>query len=156
VNKKKLWTIIICASFGIIVAVVMFCWFQFGGHTFTKPEYIREVVIQSKNFEGVMDDFLDQVDTYNGTEESDERIEYAAQKAAIFVENLRSLLGPKVPGDAREHFKNMMLAYDMYLESIDLYKEALPKPLGEERNNGIKKAGEKFAQARETMKSSTK
>ena len=119
--------------------------------TFTKPEYIKEVIVQKTNFDNVLDNFLDQVDTYNGTEESDERIERFVNQADTFIKNMQEQLGPKVPSESKDHYDKMMNAYKKYSEAMKLYQKALPKELGEERSNEIKTAEGKLNEANNDM-----
>ncbi len=118
---------------------------------FTKPEYIKEVIAQKANFDNVLDNFLDQVDTYNGTEESNERIERFVNQADTFIKNMQEQLGPKVPGESKDHYNKMMEAYKKYSEAMKLYQKALPKELGEERSEEIKTAEGKLNEANNDM-----
>lgn len=118
---------------------------------FTKPEYIKEVIAQKSNFDNVLDNFLDQIDTYNGTEESNERVERFVNQADTFIKNMQQQLGPKVPDDSKDHYNKMMKAYEKYLEAMRLYQKALPKELGEERSQEIKTAERKLNEANNDM-----
>jgi len=69
-----------------------------------------------------------------------------------FVNELEKQLGPKVPTSSKEHYQKMIEAYNMYLEGIEMYKKAVPKNLGEERNTQIKQAQDKISEAKKTMK----
>ena len=86
------------------------------------------------------------------TKESTEKLEDTANKFGKFVEALKKQLGPKVPSEASSHYQSMMAAYDIYLEAVDMYKKAVPKPLGEERSKLLKEAENKMNEAKEAMK----
>ena len=68
-----------------------------------------------------------------------------------FVSNLEEKLGPRVPAEARSHYNQMMAAYKIYLEAIEMYKKAVPKNFGEERTTLINEAQNKLAEAKSAM-----
>lgn len=148
---KKKWLIIIGA---IVVCLVAFVWFYKKNVpvVFTKAEYIKEVVIQNQSFNDVLDKFLDEVTRYDGSKEDTEKLEATANKLSNFVKELDNQLGPKVPESSKEHYQKMMDAYNMYIEGVDMYKKAVPKNLGDERNTQISQARDKIAEAKSAMK----
>ena len=72
--KSKKWWLIAGVS-AIIVAIAAGCFFYFSswGKVFTKPEYIKEVVVQNENFNDVLDEFLDLTTSYIGTKEDTQK-----------------------------------------------------------------------------------
>lgn len=151
--KSKKWWLITGVSV-IIVAMGIGCFFYFSNRNkvFTKPEYIKEVVVQNENFNDVLDDFLDVTISYIGTKEDAQKLESLAQKCENFVDNLEKELKPKVPKDSEEHFEKMMAIYRKYLEAVDMYKKAVPKPLSEERTQLMSEAQKKIKEAESEMK----
>lgn len=148
---KKWWTIIISAII-ILVAGGVFLFIYNSNRVLTKSEYIKEVTFQKEDFDDLMSKYFDQISAYNGTKESTEKLESTANKFGEFVEELKKKLGPKVPSEASNHYKSMMAAYDTYLEAVDMYKKAVPKPLGEERTTLLKEAEQKMSEAQDAMK----
>ncbi|MDR1627314.1 MAG: hypothetical protein LBR79_00895 [Oscillospiraceae bacterium] len=148
--SKKIYMSLNC----VVVSVIMILLCSCGNNqrTFTKPEYIKEVIAQKSNFDNVLDNFLDQADTYNGTEESIKRMEGLINQAETFIKNMQEQLGPKVPNDSKEHYSKMMKAYKKYLEAMRMYQEFIQKDLGEERSKGIKAAEGKLNEANNDMK----
>ena len=63
-KSKKQWLIVGISA--IIVAIGAGCFFYFSNQAkvFTKPEYIKEVVVQNENFNDVLDEFLDLTTSY--------------------------------------------------------------------------------------------
>lgn len=149
--NKKWWTLIISAII-ILVAGGVFLFIYNSHRVFTKSEYIKEVTYQKEDFDDLMNKYFDQIVSYNGTKEATEKLENTANKFSEFVEELKKQLGPKVPAEASSHYKSMMAAYDIYLEAVDMYKKAVPKPLGEERTTLIKEAETKMNEAKDAMK----
>lgn len=150
-SKKQI--IIVSSVFVLVLAAIAY--FVFENRTdrvFTKSEYIKEVVVQNDNFNDLLDKFLDQTTSYNGTKEATEKLENTANKFSEFVAALKIKLGPKVPHESAEHYKAMMEVYDIYLEAISMYKKAVPKNLGEDRTKEIGQAAKKLMQAEEAMK----
>ena len=149
---KKQWLIVILS--GIIVAggVGGFFWLNAKTQTFTKPEYVKEVIVQNENFNDILDEFLDLTISYIGTKEDNEKLETLANKCETFVDNLEKKLKPKVPKDSQEHFEKMMTIYRKYLEAVDMYKKAVPKPLSEERAQLMSEAQKKLTEAQSEMK----
>lgn len=148
---KKWWTLIISAIIILVVGGVLLFIYN-SNRVFTKSEYIKEVTYQKEDFDDLMNKYFDQIVSYNGTKESTEKLENTANKFGEFVEELKKQLGPKVPSEASSHYQGMIAAYDIYLEAVDMYKKAVPKPLGEERTSLLKEAENKMNEAKEAMK----
>ncbi len=149
--SKKFYTGINYFIMFALIILFSSCGCEKRQQVFTKPEYIKEVIAQKANFDNVLDNFLDQADTYNGTEESNERIERFVNQADTFIKNMQEQLGPKVPAESKDHYNKMMEAYKKYLEAMKLYQKALPKELGEERSKEIKTAEGKLNEANNDM-----
>ncbi len=148
---KKWWTLIISAII-VLVAGSVFLFIYNSHRVFTKSEYIKEVTFQKEDFDDLMNKYMDQVISYNGTKESTEKLESTANKFETFVDELKKQLGPRVPSEASGHYQGMMAAYDIYLDAVDMYKKAVPKPIGEERSTLLKEAEGKMREAKEAMK----
>lgn len=148
---KKKWLIIVGA---VIVFLLVFGWFYKKNVpvVFTQAEYIKEVVVQNQSFNDVLDKFLDEITRYDGSKEDTEKLEATANKLSNFVKELDNQLGPRVPESSKEHYQKMMAAYNMYIEGVEMYKKAVPKNLGEERNTQLNQAQEKIAEAKSAMK----
>lgn len=149
-NKNR-WIILIF-TLAILIGGGIFLFMVNSSRVLTKSEYVKEAVFQKEDFEDLLDNYLDQVVSYNGTREATEKLENTATKLTEFVTKLRNELGPRVPKEASGHYDSMIKAYEMYVESVDMYKKAVPKPGGEERNTLLKEAGEKLKEAKEAMK----
>lgn len=149
--NKKWWAVIISAII-ILLAGGIFLFVYNSHRVLTKSEYIKEVTFQKEDFDDLMSKYFDQISSYNGTKQSTEKLESTANKFGEFVEELKKQLGPKVPSEASSHYKSMMAAYDIYLEAVDMYKKAVPKPLGEERTALLKEAEQKMNEAQDAMK----
>ncbi len=149
---EKKWIIAIIGVIIIGIAGFIFFYEKNSNKVFTRSEYIKEVIIQNQSFEDLLDKFLDQVVTYNGTKEATEKLENTAAKFSNFVNALKEKLRPKVPHDSRKHYDSMIAAYNIYLEAIEMYKKAVPKNLGEERTAQLKEAQDKLSEARKAMK----
>ena len=145
---------IIIGSVGLVVVLIGAIVFAiFSRNTvFTKAEYVKEVVLQNQDFNDLLDKYIDQIISYNGSKSSTEKLEVTAQKLSDFVDKLKEKLGPKVPSESKDHYNKMMSAYDMYVEAINMYKKAVPKNLGEERSTLISEAESKLSQAKKAMK----
>lgn len=150
-NSKKKWILgtILFLTLGIIGAI--FYYEYSTPKVFTKSEYIKEVIVQNRDFENVLEDFLNQVSSYDGSKESTEKLEKTASKFSQFVSSLESKMGPRVPAETKNHYSQMMSAYNQYLEAIELYRKAVPKNLGEERANLLREAENKLLEARNSM-----
>lgn len=135
----------------VILGAITFAIFS-RNTVFTKAEYVKEVVLQNQDFNDLLDKYIDQIISYNGSKEATEKLETTAQKLSDFVSTLKEKLGPKVPNESKNHYDKMMAAYDIYLEAIDMYKKAVPKNLGEERNALIAEAESKLSEAKKAMK----
>ena len=148
---KKKWFIVISA---IVACLAVFGWFYKKNVpvVFTQAEYIKEVVVQNQSFNDVLDKFLDEITRYDGSKEDTEELEATANKLSNFVKELDNQLGPKVPESSKGHYQKMMDAYNMYIEGIEMYKKAVPKNLGEERNTQLNQASDKIAEAKTAMK----
>ena len=137
----------------VILAIIgtIFYFEKVAPKVLTKNEYIKEVIIQNKDFEKVLDNYLDQAVSYNGSKESYEKFIATSEKFPKFVSDLEEKLGPRVPAEARDHYNQMMAAYKIYLEAIEMYKKAFPKNFGEERTTLIKEAQDKLYEAKNAM-----
>ena len=150
-SKKTKWIISITAV--ILVAIIGVILYQKSANRiFTQPEYVKEVIIQNENFNNLLDEFLDQVENYNGTVEATKKLEETAGRFNTFYDGLEAKLKPHVPSTSKEHYNQMIDAYKIYLESVELYKKALPKKLSDERNQLLAEARNKLSQAKEAMK----
>jgi len=149
-SKKWIVVVLILAVLGAIGAI--FFYEKTSTRVFTKSEYIKEVIVQNRDFESALDNFLDQVASYNGSAASTEKLENTAAKFPEFLKALEEKLGPRVPHESKSHYTQMISAYKMYLEAIDMYKRYVPKSPGDERAILIKEADSKLAQAYEAMK----
>lgn len=150
-NTKKWWIIIASALILVVLGLFLFNRTTTSG-VFTKAEYIKEVVVQNEQFESVLDNFLDQVSSYNGSKAATEKLNNTASKFTDFVNELEKNLGPRVPLDSKQHYDEMISAYKLYLEAIEAYRTSVPKNLGEERNTLIAEAKKKLEKAQEAMK----
>lgn len=149
---EKKWIITIVSVIIVAIISAVFFYEKNTNRVFTRAEYVKEVVIQNQNFEDLLDNFLDQVTTYNGTKAATEKLENTATKFQNFVNTLKEKLEPKVSYDSKPHYESMIAAYNIYLEAVDMYKKAVPKNLGEERTTQIREAENKLTEARKTMK----
>lgn len=149
---EKKWIILISGAIILCVVGLVFFYQKNVPTTFTQAEYIKEVIVQNQSFNNTLDNFLDEVSSYTGSKEDTEKLENTANKLKNFVSELDKQLGPRVPSTSKEHYQKMMDAYDMYLEGIDMYKKAVPKNLGDERNAQIREAQDKIFEARNQMK----
>ena len=111
----------------VILAIIgtIFYFEKVAPKVLTKNEYIKEVIIQNKDFDKVLDNYLDQAVSYNGSKESYEKFIATSEKFPKFVSDLEEKLGPRVPTEARDHYNQMMAAYKIYLEAIEMYKKAV-------------------------------
>lgn len=137
----------------VILAIIgtIFYFEKVAPKVLTKNEYIKEVIIQNKDFDKVFDNFLDQVVSYNGSKESYEKFIATSEKFPKFVSDLEEKLGPRVPSEAKSHYNQMMAVYKIYLEAIEMYKKAVPENFGEERTTLINEAQNKLAEAKSAM-----
>lgn len=149
---QKKWIILISGAIILCVVGLVFFYQKNVPTTFTQTEYIKEVIVQNQSFNNTLDNFLDEVSSYTGSKEDTEKLENTANKLKNFVSKLEKQLGPRVPSTSKEHYQKMMDAYNVYLEGIDMYKKAVPKNLGDERNAQIKEAQDKIFEARNQMK----
>ena len=149
---EKKWIILISGAIILCVAGLVLFYQKNVPTTFTQAEYIKEVIVQNQSFNNTLDNFLDEVSSYTGSKEDTEKLENTANKLKNFVSELEKQLGPRVPSTSKEHYQKMMDAYNMYLEGIDMYKKAVPKNLGDERNTQIKEAQNKILEAKTQMK----
>lgn len=149
---EKKWIILISGAIILCVVGLVFFYQKNVPTTFTQTEYIKEVIVQNQSFNNTLDNFLDEVSSYTGSKEDTEKLENTANKLKNFVSELEKQLGPRVPSTSKEHYQKMMDAYNVYLEGIDMYKKAVPKNLGDERNAQIKEAQDKIFEARNQMK----
>ncbi len=149
---EKKWIILIFGAIILCVVGLIFFYQKNVPTTFTQAEYIKEVIVQNENFNNALDNFLDEISSYSGSREDTQKLENTANKLRNFVNELEKQLGPKVPNSSREHYQKMIDAYNIYLEGIDMYKKAVQKNLGDERNAQIKEAQNKIFEARNQMK----
>ena len=149
---EKKWIILISGAIILCVVGLVFFYQKNVPTTFTQAEYIKEVIVQNQSFNNTLDNFLDEVSSYTGSKEDTEKLENTANNLKNFVSELDKQLGPRVPSTSKEHYQKMMDAYNMYLEGIDMYKKAVPKNLGDERNAQIREAQDKIFEARNQMK----
>lgn len=151
-SQKNKWWIIIIFLIILILGGLFFFNKQKAPSVFTKAEYIKEVIVQNEQFESVLDNFLDQVSSYNGSKEATEKLNNTANKFTEFVDNLEKSLKNRIPQDSKSHYEQMIAAYKLYLEAIEAYRTSVPKNLGEERTNLIAEAKNKLNNARNAMK----
>ena len=144
-NKKSIFSILLILSCLFLSAC------NNSEKNLTEPEYMKTVIVQKSNFDDILDNFLDQVENFDGSPEATERLNKLADSAEEFVATLNRTLGPVIPESSASHYQSMMDAYDMYLEGIRLYKENYPKELSDERNEAINLAEKKFHDAKEAM-----
>lgn len=155
-SKKKIgknWIIAISIFVVLCVLGAGFLYYKNVVRPFTRSEYIKEVIVQNEDFNNLIDDFLNKVSAYKGTQEDIEKVDESANKITTFVSTLKEKLGPRVGDDSKEHYEKMMAAYDKYVESIDMYKKVLPKSAGEERAQQLYEAQKKLIEAQMDMKS---
>jgi hypothetical protein len=150
ITKKKIITAVLIVILAVAGGVFFYLYIK-RQPPFTQPEYIKEVVLQKDDFDDIRDNFLDTAEVYSGTNEDNARIIKLYNQAVNFVKLLNEKLGPKVPSASKEHFKGMMQAYQQYLNAMEIYKTALPKPLSDNRNAEIKKAKEGIRSANSAM-----
>lgn len=145
INTKRL---IFCIIMSIVLTACSF------GQSpkITVPEYTKEVVLQNTKFNASIDEVLDQIETYNGSQESLDRLNKLIESSLNIINYLRDDLGPKVPNESIEHYKSMIGAYTLYQEGLELYRDNVPKPLNEERDNNIKSAENKFEEGKNALK----
>ena len=149
---EKKWIILVFGAIILCVVGLVFFYQKNFPTTFTQAEYIKEVIVQNQSFNNTLDNFLDEVSSYSGSKDDTEKLENTANKLKNFVNELEKQLGPRVPSTSKEHYQKMMDAYNVYLEGIDMYKKAVPKNLGDERNTQIKEAQNKILEAKTQMK----
>ncbi len=149
---KKKWIIVIASAIILVLGIGAFIYFKNQPYVFTKPEYIKEVVVQNENFNDLLDEFLDQVSSYNGTVDSTKKLEETSNRFTLFVSGMETKLKPRVPAEAKDHYNKMMDAYKIYLDAIALYKRAVPKNPSTERNDLLNQAKSKLEEAQIAMK----
>lgn len=155
-GKKKIgknWIIALAALFVLFLAGIGFLYYRNATRIFDRSEYIKEVIVQNDDFNNLVDQFLDKVSSYNGTAEDTEKVENSAKKVEEFVSKLKEKLGPRVGEESKDHYEKMMAAYDKYVEAINMYKKAVPKNFGDEREQLIYEAQSKLIEAQKDMKS---
>lgn len=150
-NSKKKWILGIILFLTLAIIGAVFYYEYSTPKVFTKSEYIKEVIVQNRDFENVLENFLDQVSSYDGSKESTEKLEKTAEKFPQFVSSLENKMSSRVPAETKNHYSQMMSAYNKYLEAIELYKKAVPKNLGEERSELLREAESKLLEARNSM-----
>ncbi len=148
----KKWTVAIIIFVVLCVFGAGFLYYRNAVRPFTRSEYIKEVIVQNDDFNNLIDDFLDKVSSYRGTQEDTEKLDASANNVIKFVSALKEKLGPRVGDDSKEHYEKMIAAYDKYLEAIEMYKKVVPKSAGEERAHQIHEAQQKLIDAQTAMK----
>lgn len=118
----------------------------------TTSEYTKEVVVQNTKFNSSLDQVLDQIETYNGSESSKERLNRLIDDTLAIINYIKNDLGPKVPSENYSHYESMLKAYDLYKEGLELYKNNIPAPLSDERKQNIQLAENKFEEAKSALK----
>ena len=151
-NKSAKWIIGIVLTLVVVTIGSVVYYEKTSPKVFTKTEYVREVIFQNKEFEKVLDNFLDQVFSYDGTKASTEKLNNTAAKFPEFVEGLETKLEPRVPHESQDHFDQMIEAYKVYLDAIEMYRKAVLKNDIEERNILMSEAKTKLEEAKNTMK----
>ena len=139
--------------FCIFIFLLTSCAFFQNSKKITMPEYTKEIVEYNAKFNNALDEILDQIETYSGTDKAKERFNSLIDNAVSIINYLQNDLGPRVPDEAKNHYKNMMEAYNLYLEGLELYRNYIPASLSEERKNKISLAEDKFEQALQKIKS---
>lgn len=152
INKKN-WIIAISVFVVLCLLGGGFLYYKNYLRPFTRSEYIKEVIVQNDDFNNLLDEFLDRVSSYRGTQEDTEKVDASADKITKFVSALKERLGPRVGEDSKEHYEKMIAAYDKYLEAVDIYKKVVPKDAGEERAEQMYEAQQKLIEAQKAMKS---
>lgn len=152
-EKNKKWIITVAVFLGLCSIGIGFLYYKHATRHFTRSEYIKEVIIQNDDFNNLIDEFLDKVSSYSGTQEDIEKVENSAGKITEFVSVLKEKLGPRVADDSKEHYDKMIKAYDMYIEAIEMYKRTTPKNAGPERSQQMYEAQQKLIEAQNAMKS---
>jgi len=151
-TSRTKWTIIISAAVLIIAgAVALFIYEHNSIKVFMRSEYVKEVVLQKTSFDGLMDQYLDQVRTYNGSSESAAKVQGLANRLYSFVAALQSNLGPRVPAVSRDHYNAMIAAYQTYLDAVNLYQQAVSQNLGDQRTALMNQADAKMTDAQNAM-----
>ncbi len=151
-NKTKYWIIGVIISLIVVVVELLVYYNIKTPKIFTKAEYTKEVIVQNRDFEKAIDKFLDQIISYDGTSEANSKLKETASKFSEFVKALDDNLKSRVPKESKKHYEQMMKAYNIYLEAIDMYVRYVPKNLGEERRELLKQADSKLNEARLAMK----
>lgn len=136
---------------GLFLIFLNGCSFQ-NNKKITMAEYMKKVVECNAKFNNEIDEILDQIETYSGTESAKERLNNLIDSAISIIDYLKNDLGSKIPDEAEKHYKSMMEAYNLYKEGLELYRSSVPAPLGDERKNNIKSAEDKFEQALQKIK----
>ncbi len=153
-KEKKI--IIIAISTAIVAILIgIFLFFRMQSKkriVFTEPEYLKEIILQKENFDGICDNFLDIADTFSNSQTDIKNLELRYNQAKKFVDLLETRLSPMVPEKSKNHFKNMMAVYRNYLEALEVYKNALPMELGEDRNTEIDRAANMFKECSDSFK----
>lgn len=136
---------------GLLLLFLNNCSFQ-QNEKITMAEYMKEVVEYNTKFNNAIDEVLDQIETFSGSETAKERLNTLLNNAVNIIEYLQNDLGPKIPAEASKHYSSMMEAYMLYKDGLEIYRKYVPVPLGEERKNNLKTAEDKFEQALQKLK----
>ena len=153
-KKKTSKALILTMSVFVVLCALIFgiLYYRNSVRPFERSEYIKEVIVQNDDFNNLVDDFLDKVSSYKGTQEDTEKVEASADKITKFITALKEKLGPRVGDDSKEHYEKMMAAYDKYLEAVEMYKKVVPKVMNEERSRQMYEAQLKLMEAQKDMK----
>lgn len=137
--------------FCLIISVFLSSCSIGGAQKITTSEYTKEVVIQNTKFNSSIDDLFDHIETYSGTDEANQRLNALIDSAISIIDYLK-VLEPKIPQDNHKHYEQMMHAYEMYQDGLEIYRKNIPLELSNERNNNIKLAESKFEDAKNLLK----
>ena len=88
-EKNKKWIIAVAVFLGLCSIGIGFLYYKHATRHFTRSEYIKEVIIQNDDFNNLIDEFLDKVSSYTGTQEDIEKVENSAGKITDFVSVLK-------------------------------------------------------------------
>ncbi len=150
-KSRTKWIISIIGILILAVAATLFIYDRTSKKVFTQPEYVKEVLYQKTSFDDLMDNYLDQVQTYDSSREATERLQNTSTRLINFVSALEEKLGPKVPHVSKNHYEKMISAYKIYLEAVSIYQKSLAKNLGDEKAALLNEAEAKFLEAQHAI-----
>ena len=119
---------------------------------FTTAEYTKEIVVQNTKFNSALEEISDQIDTFNGSDASKQRLTKLIDDALAIIEYIKNDIKQKVPDENYAHYESMVKAYDLYKEGLELYKANVPAPLSEERKNNLRLADSKCEDGKNALK----